>query len=227
MVSPLLVSFGTGLLQRYNQRKKAASAAEYEQILLDDKQRHEMQKLTESRNHDYMVADYTHKRSMSQLFTENQLDMNNKLAEFNWETDAAEKAVIAKQINDLAMQKDLYDRKESLETHKNTFESANNALAEANGYEVFGRADVSFKLNQYVDQNNNPKVGPEWDAKKMEDLNEAWAIPGFKEIVLSLPDSELQKFQTYATQLFSKYRVSNASKSDKGEFLAWARIKKK
>ena len=61
-----------------------------------------------------------------------------------------------------------------------------------------------------------------WDAKKMEDLNEAWAIPGFKDIVLALPDAELQRFQTYATQLFSKYRVSNASKSDTGEFLELA-----
>ena len=32
---PLLVSFGTGLLSRYNQRKKAESASEYDQILLD------------------------------------------------------------------------------------------------------------------------------------------------------------------------------------------------
>ena len=34
---PLLVSFGTGLLSRYNQRKKAESASEYDQILLDAK----------------------------------------------------------------------------------------------------------------------------------------------------------------------------------------------
>ena len=226
MVSPLLVSFGTGLLKRYNQRKRATSAAEYEQILLDDEQAHEMEMVTEERNHDYKVADYKHNQTVSLEREKNQMDINDKLAEFNMETGRDEKIAIQEQLNDLAMQKDLYEKKESLESHKNTFASAANALAEASGYEVFGSAQSSFKLNQYVDQNNNPKVGPEWDAKKMEDLNESWAIPGFKDIVLSLPDAELQRFQTYATQLFSKYRVSNASKADTGEFLAWARIKK-
>ena len=225
MVSPLLVSFGTGLLKRYNQRKRATSAAEYEQILLDDEQAHEMEMVTEERNHDYKVADYKHNQTVSLEREKNQMDINDKLAEFNMETGRDKKIAIKKQIDALALQKDLYTRKESLETHKNTFASAANALAEASGHEVFGSSQSSFKLNQYVDQNNNPKVGPEWDAKKMEDLNEAWAIPGFKDIVLALPDAELQRFQTYATQLFSKYRVSNASKSDTGEFLAWARIK--
>ena len=50
---PLLVSFGTGLVSRYNQRKKAQSAAEYEQVLLDAKNKHESTLLTEERDHKF------------------------------------------------------------------------------------------------------------------------------------------------------------------------------
>jgi len=225
-IAPLLVSFGTGMLKRYNQRKRASSAAEYDQILLDDEQAHELKKLSEERDFQYQLADYKHDQTRSVEREKNQWAINDKLADFNMETDRDKKIAIQEQLDALELQKDLYTKKESLEKLKDTFASANNALAEANGYEVFGSSQSSFKLNQYVDQNNNPKVGPEWDAKKMEDLNEAWAIPGFKDIVLSLPDAELQRFQTYATQLFSKYRVSNANRNDKNEFIAWARIKK-
>ena len=72
MVSPLLVSFGTGLLKRYNQRKRATSAAEYDQILLDDEQAHEMEKITEERSHDYKLADYKHNKDISVKMMENQ-----------------------------------------------------------------------------------------------------------------------------------------------------------
>ena len=225
-VVPLIVSFGTGMVKRYNQRKKAASAAEYEQILLDDKQAHELEMKTEDRNHDYKVADYKHAQSMSKLMTENQLNINDKLAEFNLTTNRDEQIAIQKQLDDLAMQKDLYTRKESLETHKNTLTSAANAVAEANGFEVFGSGNTSFKLDQYPDANGNPNLGPKWDAKKMEDLNELWAEAGFKEIVLKMDDIELQKFKTYTTQLFNKYRVSNANyDKEKAKYVAWARIK--
>ena len=71
-----------------------------------------------------------------------------------------------------------------------------------------------------------PEVGPEWDYKKMEDLNNLWSIPGFKDRVLNLSDDELADFQSYTTTLFNKYRLSNAKKNlDTGAYLAFARIK--
>ena len=55
MVSPLLVSFGTGLLKRYNERKKAKSAADYEMALNQQEKIWEMEKLVEDRNHEYNI----------------------------------------------------------------------------------------------------------------------------------------------------------------------------
>ncbi len=224
-VVPLLVSFGTGLLRRYNQRKKAASAAEYEQILLDDKQAHELEKLAEERDFQYQLADYKHGQTMSMEMMKNQWAINDKLAEFNMETDRDKKAVAQEQLNALELQADLYEKKESLEKLKDTFASSANALAETNKYEVFGNGTTSFKLFQYLDKNDNPIETKRRDLEMMRDLNELGNSAGFKDIVLALPDAELQRFKTYATQVFNSYRVSNASKSDTGEFLAWARIK--
>ena len=65
MVSPLLVSFGTGLLKRYNQRKQAKSAADYEMALNEQEKIWEMQKIVEDRNHQYNLADYKHKRTLA------------------------------------------------------------------------------------------------------------------------------------------------------------------
>ena len=221
MVSPLLVSFGTGLLKRYNQRKQAKSAADYEMALNEQEKIWEMQKLVEDRNHQYNLADYKHQQSLANTNLQHLNEIELAKMEQGWDSQDAQQD----HINKLALENLKNTNAIKLETHKDTLASASNALAVASGFEVFGQGQSSFKLNQYVDNNNNPKVGPEWDAKKMEDLNESWSIPGFKDIVLSLPDSELQRFQTYATQLFNKYRVSNASKADTGEFLAWARIK--
>ena len=77
---PLLVSFGTGLVSRYNQRKKAQSAAEYEQVLLNAKNKHEATLLTEERDHQFAVTNH-----------ENQLDINNILAEQNFEREILDK----------------------------------------------------------------------------------------------------------------------------------------
>ena len=224
-IVPLLVSFGTGMVTRYNKRKRASSAAEYDQILLDDKQAHELKKLSEERDFQYQLADYKHDQTRSVEREKNQWAINDKLTEFNLETDRDKQIAIQKQIDALALQADLYDRKESLEKLKDTFESANNALAESNKYEVFGNGTTSFKLFQYLDKNDNPIETKRRDLAMMRDLNELGDSAGFKDIVLALPDAELQRFKTYATQVFNSYRISNASKSDTGEFLAWARIK--
>ena len=77
---PLLVSFGTGMLKRYNQRKKAQTSAEYEQILLDAKAEQESKLLTEERDHEFALADYN-----------NQISINNDLAEMNREDFRLEK----------------------------------------------------------------------------------------------------------------------------------------
>jgi|TARA_R110000824_G_scaffold67832_2_gene175570 hypothetical protein len=220
---PLLVSFGTGLVSRYNQRKKAQSAAEYEQVLLDAKNKHESTLLTEERDHEFAVTNH-----------ENQLDINNILAEQNFEkeildkenqfTKDAEKRE-ATQANLDRLQK-LKDDK-SLLKYEDTLASAANAVASLNGFEVFGNGDNSFKLNQWPSADGNPEVGHEWDLKKMEELNNlADNVAGFKDRVLKLDDTELARFQTYATNLFGKFRLSNAKKRlDTGAYLAFARIK--
>ena len=71
---PLLVSFGTGLVSRYNQRKKAESKSEYDQILLDAKNDQESKLLTEERDYQFNLAN-----------TANQQDINDTLAERNFE----------------------------------------------------------------------------------------------------------------------------------------------
>ena len=219
---PLLVSFGTGMLKRYNQRKQAQTSAEYDQILLDAKAEQESKLLTEERDHEFALADYN-----------NQISINNDLAEMNQETSILDKEQefemsleTLKQTN-LEKNKiqELIDKKE-IEKYKDGLASASNAVAELNGFSVFGKGNNSFKLNQYPSSDGNPEVGPEWDYKKMEDLNNLWSIPGFKDRVLELDDSELADFQTYATTLFNKYRLSNAKKNlDTGAYLAFARIK--
>jgi len=219
---PLLVSFGTGLLSRYNQRKKAESASEYDQILLDAKNAQESKLLTEERDYQFELSN-----------TANQQDINNTLAEQNFEMGKlAKQNEYAISLEESKVSQSNIDRLQKLADEKellkygDTLESAANAVAELNGYQVFGTGNNSFKLNQYSSADGNPEVGPEWDAKKMEDLNNLWSIPGFKDRVLNLNDTELQNFQTYATNLFSKYRGSNAKKRlDTGEYLAFARIK--
>ena len=219
---PLLVSFGTGMLKRYNQRKKAETSAEYDQILLDAKNEQELKLLTEERDFQFELKDY-----------ENQLDINNNLAEMNREDERikGEQAfqLSLEELKQTNLEKnkkqELIDEKE-LEKYKDSLASASNAVAELNGFTVFGKGNDSFKLNQYPSSDGNPEVGPEWDYKKMEDLNNLWSIPGFKDRVLNLSDDELADFQTYTTTLFNKYRLSNAKKNlDTGAYLAFARIK--
>ena len=53
---PLLVSFGTGMLKRYNQRKQADTLAEYDQILLDAKNEQELKLLTESTPSKFIIS---------------------------------------------------------------------------------------------------------------------------------------------------------------------------
>lgn len=219
---PLLVSFGTGMLKRYNQRKQAQTSAEYDQILLDAKNEQELKLLTEERDFQFELKDY-----------ENQLDINNNLAEMNREDFVLEKEqnfqMDLEKLKQTNLEKnkiqELIDKKE-IEKYKDSLASASNAVAELNGFTVFGKGNDSFKLNQYPSSDGNPEVGPEWDYKKMEDLNNLWSIPGFKDRVLNLSDDELADFQSYTTTLFNKYRLSNAKKNlDTGAYLAFARIK--
>lgn len=224
-IAPLLVSFGTGMLKRYNQRKRASSAAEYDQILLDDEQAHELKKLSEERDFQYQLADYKHDQTRSVEREKNQWAINDKLADFNMETDRDKKIAIQEQLDALELQKDLYIKKEALATHENTFASANNALAEANGYEVFGNGTLSFKLFQYLDKNKNPIETKKRDLAMMKDLDALGDVPGFKDIAINLKDSELQRFKTTMTHMFNSYRVSGGIyDKEKSKYTAWARI---
>jgi len=219
---PLLVSFGTGLVSRYNQRKKAESKSEYDQILLDAKNDQESKLLTEERDYQFNLANTANQQDINDTLAERNFEMG-KLAKQNEYAIGLQESKVT-QANLDRLQK-LADDK-SLLKYGDTLASAANAVSELNGHEVFGTGNNSFKLNQYSSADGNPEVGPEWDAKKMEDLNNLWSIPGFKDRVLNLNDTELQNFQTYATNLFSKYRGSNAKKRlDTGEYLAFARIK--
>ena len=219
---PLLVSFGTGLVSRYNQRKKAESKSEYDQILLDAKNDQESKLLTEERDYQFKLANTANQQDINDTLAERNFEMG-KLAKQNEYAIGLQESKVT-QANLDRLQK-LADDKELLQ-YGDTLASAANAVSELNGYQVFGTGNNSFKLNQYPATDGNPEVGPEWDAKKMEDLNSLISIPGFKDRVLAMDDTSLASFQTYATNLFSKYRVSNAKRNEtNGEYLAFARIK--
>ena len=219
---PLLVSFGTGLVSRYNQRKKAESKSEYDQILLDAKNDQESKLLTEERDYQFNLANTANQQDINDTLAERNFEMG-KLAKQNEYAIGLQESKVT-QANLDRLQK-LADDKTLLK-YEDTLASTANAISELNGYEVFGTGNNSFKLNQYPSADGNPEVGPEWDAKKMEDLNSLISIPGFKDRVLAMDDTSLASFQTYATNLFSKYRVSNAKRNEtNGEYLAFARIK--
>ena len=232
-VVPLLVSFGTGMVRRYNERKKAQNEFEYDKAIQDAEAAAEMQKIIEQNNHDFALADYNNNLRLleNDLKYQNDLKLLKEERGYTLEDMATERKYViedmaTEQKNALALENLKNANLIKLEKEKHKYKSLENANSILNGYEVFGNGETSFKLNQYHDNSGLPKVGPEWDRKKVEDLNNLYLSPGFKDIVKAMDDSELANFKTYVTTLFQKYRISNAKRNlETGDYLAYARIK--
>ena len=131
-----------------------------------------------------------------------------KRAENKWKIAAADK----KQAHEL-----------ELEKLKNTVTDSATAYNDTN-YHTFGKGNDTLFLRRYVSTDGNPEVGPDWDNKRMNDLDSLSNSAGFKEKIKNLDDSNRSKLLTYATQLFSDYRVSNANELETGEIKGYARI---
>ena len=118
MVSPLLVSFGTGLLKRYNQRKQAKSAADYEMALNEQEKIWEMQKIVEDRNHQYNLADYKHKRTLANTNLQHLNAIDLAKMERGWDSEEAKQD----HLNTLELENLKNTNAIKLETHKDTLQ---------------------------------------------------------------------------------------------------------